>query len=265
MADLEHKPYVMIIRDGWGFNPKPEEDKFNSIKCADTPVNDMLMSEYPNTLIETSGVAFMIGFNRRFDPSFADLKSQLDTGAIGTPELIQITSRDPAPPPIEFLRRSGGMYKDMMIHDFDMARFLLGEELEVISATGAALTDPMFAEAGDIDTAIVTLRSQSGCLVSINNSRRTGYGYDQRIEILGKKGMLSAANHHANTVTLANQTGFRSAPLVDFFMDRYATAYEAEIAAFVALIAGCVSRVPTGHDGVAALRMAEAAATISNG
>ncbi len=220
---------------------------------------DLARAEACVDVVEASGIPFMLGFNRRFDPSFAALKAQLDEGAIGKPELVQINSRDPAPPPLDYIRRSGGLFKDMMIHDFDMARFLLGEELEVVSAAGGVLTDPMIGEAGDIDTAIVTLRSESGCLVSITNSRRASYGYDQRIEIHGQKGMLSAANHHANSVILATEAGFQSAPLLDFFMERYAQAYKAEIAAFASFVSGRCSDVPTGRDGVAALRLAASA------
>ena len=145
------------------------------------------------------GVPLMIGFNRRFDPSFRRLRDEIDRGRIGDVELVQITSRDPAPPPIEYLRRSGGLFRDMMIHDLDMARFLVGEAIVEVTAAGSALVDKAIADAGDVDTAVAVLRSAGGRLCVISNSRRAAYGYDQRIEVHGSEGMVSAGNPVATT------------------------------------------------------------------
>ena len=205
------------------------------------------------------GVPLMIGFNRRFDPSFRRLRDEIDRGRIGDVELVQITSRDPAPPPIEYLRRSGGLFRDMMIHDLDMARFLVGEAIVEVTATGSALVDKAIADAGDVDTAVAVLRSAGGRLCVISNSRRAAYGYDQRIEVHGSEGMVSAGNPVATTVTRADRTGFATDPLDNFFMDRYADAYREEIATFCAVARGADVPYPSGLDGLAALAIADAA------
>ncbi len=206
------------------------------------------------------GIPLMIGFNRRFDPSFRRLRDELDAGRIGDVELVQITSRDPAPPPIAYIERSGGLFRDMMIHDFDMARFLVGEPIVEVSATGSALVDKAIGDAGDVDTAAVVLRSASGRVCLISNSRRATYGYDQRIEVHGSEGMLSAGNPVATTVTRADRSGFATDPLNNFFMERYADAYREEIAAFCAVVRGRHVAYPSGHDGLATLAIADAAA-----
>ena len=193
------------------------------------------------------GIPLMIGFNRRFDPSFRRLRDELDAGRIGDVELVQITSRDPAPPPIDYIKRSGGLFRDMMIHDFDMARFLVGEPIVEVSATGSALVDKAIGDAGDVDTAAVVLRSASGRLCLISNSRRAAYGYDQRIEVHGSAGMLSAGNPIATTVTRADRSGFATDPLNDFFMERYADAYRLEMAAFCALVRVATWRIPAAR------------------
>src|ERR1700730_18281844 len=161
-------------------------------------------------VVEECGVPLMVGFNRRFDPNFALLERQIRDGRIGRLELLTITSRDPAPPPIEYVRRSGGLFRDMMIHDFDMARWLSDEEPVEVFAAASVLIDPAIGEAGDVDTAVVTLRMQSGALCQISNSRRAIYGYDQRIEALGSKGALRAENVVESTVSfLSCQAGIR--------------------------------------------------------
>lgn len=205
------------------------------------------------------GVPLMVGFNRRFDPSFRRLRDEIDRGRIGTVELVQITSRDPAPPPMEYLQRSGGLFRDMMIHDFDMARFLVGEPVIEVMAAGSALMDGAAAAAGDVDTAAVVLRSASGRLCLISNSRRATYGYDQRIEVHGSQGMVSAGNPAATTVTRADRSGFAADPLDASFTDRYAAAYRQEIATFCAVVRGGSPAYPDGADGLAALALAEAA------
>ena len=171
------------------------------------------------------GVPLMVGFNRRFDPSFRRLRDEIAAGRVGTVELVQITSRDPAPPPMAYIERSGGLFRDMMIHDLDMARFLVGEPIVEVTATGSAIIDKAVGDAGDVDTAVALLRSASGRLCVISNSRRATYGYDQRIEVHGSEGMISAGNPVATTVTRADRSGFATDPLNDFFMERYADAY----------------------------------------
>ncbi|MEM9577869.1 MAG: inositol 2-dehydrogenase [Pseudomonadota bacterium] len=210
--------------------------------------------------VEAAGVPFMTAFNRRFDPHFAHVQAQLAEGVIGQVELVVITSRDPSPPPVSYIQQSGGLFRDMMIHDFDMARFLLGEEPVELHATGSCLVDPAIGAAGDIDTAMVTLKTASGKLAHINNSRRATYGYDQRIEVHGSKGMLQAANQLEHQVTLAGTDGFTTAPNQHFFLERYEAAYLAEMHAFVAALNAGTQPSPGIADGVAAQRLADAAA-----
>ena len=210
--------------------------------------------------VTKAGVPFMTAFNRRFDPHFAHLQTQLAEGVIGDAELLVITSRDPSPPPLPYIRQSGGLFRDMMIHDFDMARFILGEDPVEIYAAGACLVDPEIGTAGDIDSAMVTLKTASGKLCQINNSRRATYGYDQRIEVHGSKGMLQASNQLENLVTRASSAGFASAPNQHFFLERYEAAYLAELTSFVASLRAGTRPQPSIADGVAAQRMADAAA-----
>ena len=203
---------------------------------------------------------FMIGFNRRFDPHFMQLKKNIKDGIIGNIELIQIISRDPKPPPISYIKNSGGLFKDMMIHDLDMARFLLNEEDIInINALGSVLIDDAIGEAGDIDTAIVQLKSQSGKLISITNSRRTEYGYDQRIEVHGSKGMVKADNSYDHHVTIANHQGMHQSAYQNFFLERYAQAYQNEIVYFIDCINNKIQPKPNGYDGFVSLELAQAA------
>ena len=201
----------------------------------------------------------MVGFNRRFDPHFMALKAALDAQQIGEIEQLIITSRDPAPPSMEYILRSGGLFRDMMIHDFDMARFLLGEEIDTVSATGSVLIDADIGGAGDVDTAVALLRTASGKQCVINNSRRTTYGYDQRIEVHGSRGMLSAENPRTDSLQWANESGYSRAPLHPFFMTRYTEAYANEIKAFVDWISDDSVLVPQGEDGLRSLLLADAA------
>jgi myo-inositol 2-dehydrogenase/D-chiro-inositol 1-dehydrogenase len=210
-------------------------------------------------VVEETGAKLMVGFNRRFDTSFVRLKTEINNGTVGDVELVQITSRDPAAPPIDYIKRSGGIFRDMMIHDLDMARFLLGEEITEIGATGSVLTDPEISGANDFDTATATLRTASGKIAVITNSRRASYGYDQRIEVHGSKGMVQAGNHRATTVTVASEAGYTTDPLLDFFMERYADAYSAELQSFVKLLSNESVSVPDGQDGLRALELADAA------
>jgi myo-inositol 2-dehydrogenase/D-chiro-inositol 1-dehydrogenase len=206
-----------------------------------------------------NGKPVMIGFNRRFDPNFAALKAALDRGEIGKPEMLSITSFDPAPPPVAYIKVSGGLFRDMMIHDFDMASFLMGAAPVTVSAVGTCLVDPAIGAAGDVDTAVVTLTYADGRLAVIRNSRRAVYGYDQRVELLGSEGLLQAQNMLEHTVVKSTAAGVTGAKPTWFFLERYIPAYAAEWAAFVAAV-GTGSALPvTLDDGVAALAMAEAA------
>ncbi|HEX5328139.1 MAG TPA: inositol 2-dehydrogenase [Acetobacteraceae bacterium] len=209
--------------------------------------------------VERAGIALMVGFNRRFDPSFRSLHDRLRAGEIGRIELLSITSRDPAPPPPAYVASSGGLFRDMMIHDLDMARFLLNEEPIEVYAAASALVDPAIAAAGDVDTAIVVLRTASGAIAQISNSRRAAYGYDQRIEAHGATGMLRAGNATATTVERAGVGGFTTDPALPFFLERYAAAYQAELDTFLSAVLGQRPAVPGGADGLAALVLADAA------
>jgi myo-inositol 2-dehydrogenase / D-chiro-inositol 1-dehydrogenase len=205
----------------------------------------------------------MIAFNRRFDPSFADLKRRIDAGEVGNVELVTVLSRDPAPPPVSYIERSGGLFRDMMIHDLDMACFLLGEQPVEVHAVGSALVDPAIGKAGDVDTAAVLLKTASGKIAQISNSRRATYGYDQRIEVHGSKGLLAAGNHHATTVTRADGDGYATDPALPFFLERYAEAYRRELDTFVVAVLDGKPIAPTGEDGLRAQRIADAATEAS--
>lgn len=211
-------------------------------------------------LVEKAGVPLMIGFNRRFDPNFAALQQRILAGVVGAIELISIISRDPSPPPISYIGRSGGLFRDMMIHDFDMARFLLGEEPVAVMASGSSLVDAAIGGAGDVDTAAVILETRSGKICQISNSRRATYGYDQRMEVHGAKGMLRAGNVLETTVEFSGAKGIVADPVQNFFLERYDAAYRAEIAAFISGVAKGTPMSPSGHDGLKAGLLADAAA-----
>ncbi|WP_050604154.1 inositol 2-dehydrogenase [Ruegeria sp. 6PALISEP08] len=209
--------------------------------------------------VSARGKPVMIGFNRRFDPNFAALKAGLSAGEIGKAELLSITSFDPAPPPVSYVKVSGGLFRDMMIHDFDMANYLMGDVPQTISAVGSSLVDAEIGAVGDVDTAAVTMTYADGRIAVIKNSRRAAYGYDQRVEVLGSDGLLQAQNMLENTVVKSTVDGVVGAKPTHFFLERYMTAYRVEWAAFVDAVEGG-SEVPvTLQDGVAALAMAEAA------
>ncbi|MDE0765107.1 MAG: inositol 2-dehydrogenase [Amylibacter sp.] len=211
-------------------------------------------------VVQSNNVAFLTAFNRRFDPNFANIQSRIQAGEIGNVEIVTILSRDPNPPPISYIKTSGGIFRDMMIHDFDMARFLLGEEPFQVFAVGSALVDPEIGIAGDVDTACVTLTTASGKICQISNSRRASYGYDQRVEVHGSKGMLRAENMLENSVEVATEIGFQRAPAQHFFLERYETAYLSEITHFVESINGGCSPSPSIIDGLKAQLLADAAA-----
>ena len=210
-------------------------------------------------VVEETGATLMVGFNRRFDPHFMGVKAAISDGRIGTPEMGIVTSRDPGAPPAEYIKRSGGIFKDMMIHDFDMAVFLMGDMPASVLATGSVLTDPNIGALGDYDSASAILRWQDGRQVTISNSRRAVYGYDQRVEVHGSAGMVAAENEHPVRIELATVDGYTRPPLHDFFMTRYVAAYANEINAFIAALGGRTSGIPIGRDGLNALLIAEAA------
>ncbi|MFT2212147.1 inositol 2-dehydrogenase [Rhizobium giardinii] len=207
---------------------------------------------------ETKG-KLMVGFNRRFDPHFMAVRKAIDDGKIGEVEMVTITSRDPGAPPIDYIKRSGGIFRDMTIHDFDMARFLLGEEPVAVTAHASVLVDPEIGKAGDYDSVSVILETASGKQAIISNSRRATYGYDQRIEVHGSQGVVSAENQRAVSIEIANGDGYTRPPLHDFFMTRYTEAYANEIASFISAVEKGTTITPSGADGLAALALADAA------
>lgn len=209
--------------------------------------------------VKDASKPIMIGFNRRFDPNFAQVKAAADAGEIGRPELLSITSFDPSPPPVSYVKVSGGLFRDMMIHDFDMANFIMERRPKSIHAVGTSIVDPEIGAAGDVDTAVVTLTYDDGCIAVIKNSRRAVYGYDQRVELLGSEGLLSAANVLENTVSKATTAGVTSAKPEYFFLERYMRAYAAEWNAFVSAVQDGGKIPLTLADGVLALELAEAA------
>ena len=210
-------------------------------------------------VVRASGVPMLVGFNRRFDANFASLKVRIGNGEIGAVEQVIITSRDPGLPPLDYLKVSGGQFRDMTIHDFDMARWLLGEEPETLYATASCLVDRAVADAGDVDSCMVVMRTKSGRLCHINNSRRAAYGYDQRIEVHGALGRLMAGNVQPTTVELANATSVSTDKPVHFFLERYAEAYVHEIDAFISAVTKRTPMPVGAEDGRRALMLAETA------
>ncbi|WP_045518398.1 inositol 2-dehydrogenase [Neobacillus niacini] len=209
--------------------------------------------------VEKACVKLQVGFNRRFDPNFRKIRELVQAGEIGTPHILRITSRDPQPPGIDYIKTSGGLFMDMAIHDFDMARYIMGSEVVEVYANGAVLVDPAIGEAGDIDTAIISLKFTNGALGVIDNSRQAVYGYDQRLEIFGDKGSAQADNNRANTVEVSTaQHVFKEKPLY-FFLERYTQAYIDEVNEFVTAIVENKEVICSGRDGLQAERIAKAA------
>ncbi len=202
---------------------------------------------------DRAGVKLQIGFNRRFDANFARIRQALDAGAIGVPHILHIISRDPAPPPLNYIATSGGIFLDMTIHDWDMARFLTSSEIEEVYVQGAVLVDPAIGAAGDIDTHVTLLRFTNGVIGTIDNSRRAVYGYDQRAELFGSAGAIATGNNYANSAVLSSANAIQRDLPLNFFMDRYTDAFAAEITAFVAAVRDDTPVPVTGHDGRAAL------------
>jgi len=201
-------------------------------------------------VVKASGVKLQVGFNRRFDHNFARVRDLVKAGEIGDLQILKITSRDPAPPPPAYVAVSGGLFLDMMIHDFDMARFQAGSEVVEVYAKGAVLVDPAIGKAGDVDTAIVTLTFANGALCTIDNSRKAVYGYDQRVEAFGSKGAASAENDMPNTVKLSNEAGVSGDKPLYFFLERYKDAYINEVKAFFDAIVNNKAVQVSGEDGL---------------
>jgi len=209
--------------------------------------------------VARAGIPCLIGFQRRYDPTFAALKARIDAGEIGEPEMLVVTSRDPGAPPVDYIKRSGGIFKDMLIHDFDIFRWILDDEAATLYATGSCLTDPTIEAAGDIDATAVTIRTRKGRLAQINTIRRAAYGYDQRFEVIGSKGMLQAGNHKPTEVVAWNAVNISADKPEHFFLERYRAAYAAEMAHFIDAISHKKPVRTSIDDGVKALALADAA------
>jgi myo-inositol 2-dehydrogenase/D-chiro-inositol 1-dehydrogenase len=209
--------------------------------------------------VEKAGVKLQVGFNRRFDPNFRKIRELVQAGEIGTPHILRITSRDPQPPGIDYIKTSGGLFMDMAIHDFDMARYVMDSDVVEVFANGAVLVDPAIGEAGDIDTAIITLKFANGALGVIDNSRQAAYGYDQRLEVFGDKGAAQADNNRANTVEVSTAQHVSKEKPLYFFLERYTQAYIEEVKEFVSSILENKDVICNGLDGLQAERIAKAA------
>ncbi len=220
----------------------------------DLPVIDRALAA-----VQKAGVKLQIGFNRRFDANFGRVRQAIVSGEIGAPALLHIISRDPGPPPIEYVKVSGGMFMDMTIHDFDMARFLIGAEVEEVYTQAGVTVDPAIGEAGDVDTAVIMLKYANGVIGTIDNCRRATYGYDQRVEVLGSKGAVATANNYPNAATVSDGASVRRDLPLNFFMDRYTESFAAEVTAFVDAVVNDKPTPVTGHDGRVPVAMGLAA------
>jgi len=219
------------------------------IFCEKPIDHDLSKIDHVLAAVEQAGVKLQVGFNRRFDPNFQRVREIVTAGEIGAPNILRITSRDPGPPPIEYIKVSGGIFLDMTIHDFDMARFLIGEEVEEIYAIGGVRVDPQIGNAGDIDTAIITLRFKNGVIGTIDNSRKAVYGYDQRVEVFGSEGVVMISNNTPDTAIVGNASGVHAPLPLFFFIERYTEAYIAEMKEFIECIQKDTTPLVTGIDG----------------
>jgi myo-inositol 2-dehydrogenase / D-chiro-inositol 1-dehydrogenase len=210
-------------------------------------------------VVEKSKVPFMVGFQRRFDPTFRAMKKQVEAGGIGTVEMVRVTSRDPSPPPPSYVASSGGLFRDMMIHDFDIARWFLGEEPSEVFATGSCLVDPEIGKLNDWDSAVCVLKTPSGRIAQIENSRRATYGYDQRLEVFGSKGLVQAGNVQPTMLQVWSAEGIRHEKPQPFFPERYPEAYAAEVAHFFDAVAAGQPPEVGGEAGRGSLALADAA------
>ena len=213
-----------------------------------------------NDEVARCGVPMMVGFNRRFDPNFLKVRETIAAGKVGAPQVLRITSRDPGPPPEAYIRASGGLFLDMTIHDFDMARYLMGSEVAEVYARASVMVDPVFARAGDWDTAVITLTFENGAYATIDNSRKAVYGYDQRVEMFGSGGMVTVANNTPDAQILCDRAGIHTALPLHFFLERYAESYVREMQAFVDAAANGTPVPVGGEDGFKAASIALAVA-----
>ena len=229
------------------------------IFCEKPVALDLAATDRALAAAERAGIKLQIGFNRRFDPNFMRVRQAVERGEIGTPHILHIVSRDPAPPPLSYIAVSGGIFLDMAIHDWDIARFLIGSDIEEVYVQGSVMVDPAIGEAGDIDTHVTLLRFANGVIGTVDNSRKAVYGYDQRVEVFGSGGAIQSENSYPNSAVISTaETVHRDLPL-NFFMDRYVDAYANEIAAFVDAVADDAPVAVTGNDGRKALVAALAA------
>jgi myo-inositol 2-dehydrogenase/D-chiro-inositol 1-dehydrogenase len=212
-----------------------------------------------NEEVRRCGVQMMVGFNRRFDPNFLKVRETIVAGQVGQPQVLRITSRDPGPPPEAYIRASGGIFLDMTIHDFDMARYLMGSEVTEVYARATVLVDQVFANAGDFDTAVITLTFANGAYATIDNSRQAVYGYDQRVEMFGSEGMVTVANNTPDTHILCDRVGIHTALPLNFFLERYTESYRREMRAFVDAVQNQTPVPVSGEDGFQAALIAVAA------
>lgn len=254
---------AVVIGSPTGFHAEQIQNASNNGKAimCEKPVS-LAVNAIRETLkvVEKNRSILMIGFNRRFDPNIAELEARVRKGDVGNIEIVTVISRDPGPPPAEYIKGSGGLFRDMTIHDFDMARFLMGEEFVVVQALGTSLVDKAIGLAGDVDTAAVQMQTASGRIAVITNSRRATYGYDQRMEVHGSKGMLAVRNVHNTTVELHSAQGTQTDPVQNFFLERYGQAYANEITSFITAVeTGIRDPKPSGFDGLQAQILAEAA------
>jgi myo-inositol 2-dehydrogenase/D-chiro-inositol 1-dehydrogenase len=210
-------------------------------------------------IVNESGVKLMLGFNRRFDPEFKKIRQLVVNDAVGDPQIIKITSRDPGPPPVSYIKVSGGMFLDMTIHDFDMARYISGKQVKEVYAKGAVMVDPEIGKAGDIDTAIITLTFDDGTMAVIDNCRKAVYGYDQRLEVFGSKGMAQAENNFPNNHKLYTATGVSGDLPLHFFLERYDASYNQEIREFIDVLVSGGKMPVDGEDGLLSIAIGLAA------
>lgn len=229
------------------------------IFCEKPIDHDLEKIDWALSEAENAGVLLQVGFNRRFDANFARARQSVVSGEIGTPHLLHIVSRDPAPPPLSYIKGSGGIFLDMTIHDFDMARFLIGDEVEEVYTTAGVRVDPEIGKAGDLDTALIVLRFKNGTIGTIDNSRRAVYGYDQRVEILGSEGAISIDNCYPNQAVVSTATAIQRDLPLNFFMDRYVESFACELRAFVKAVRDEIPVPVTGIDGRIAVALALAA------
>lgn len=230
-----------------------------NIFCEKPIALDLQMIDNALAAVDRAGVKLQIGFNRRFDADFRRVRAAVANAEIGAPHMLHIISRDPAPPSIEYVKVSGGIFLDMTIHDFDMARYLMGAEATEVYACGGVLIDPAIGDAGDIDTALITLKFANGAMGAIDNSRRAVYGYDQRVEVFGSAGSIRTDNNYSNTAVISAGDNIRRDLPLNFFMDRYVDSFLTEMREFVDCVINDKQVPVTGLDGRAPVAMALAA------